>query len=136
MSLSEWKDVFTIVGVFVAIATLIKALLEFTQQARKKRAEAYMGLERSFWDEAENRDLRAAGIRRPRACFDTVRHEDGILRVLRGSGAHAQLKVDLGRVRFPAGKWAQIKFSFQARISCGPVFTCFCTFQRGSKPIG
>jgi hypothetical protein len=57
MYLPEWKVIASSIGVLATFVTLVLALLEFMQQGRQKRADAYIALERSFWEEAENRRI-------------------------------------------------------------------------------
>ena len=54
---TDLKDIATIIGVILAVFTLLKALVEYRQQGRQKRADAYIALERSFWAEPENRKI-------------------------------------------------------------------------------
>lgn len=42
MSLSDWKDLATIVGAVVAFVTLLKGVIEYTKQGAQKRAEHFI----------------------------------------------------------------------------------------------
>jgi hypothetical protein len=50
MTLAEAKDVATIVGVAVALATLLKGVWEYTQQGAQKRADHFQVLRRKLKD--------------------------------------------------------------------------------------
>jgi hypothetical protein len=48
MSLSDAKDLATILGVVIALVTLIKGLIEYTHQGAQKRAERFFAFEDAF----------------------------------------------------------------------------------------
>jgi len=47
-SLSEYKDIATIIGVFIAVATLIRGLFEYAYQGKQKRAEHFFSLRKKL----------------------------------------------------------------------------------------
>jgi hypothetical protein len=56
MTLNDAKDIATILGVCVAVLTLIKAVFEYTKQSVQKRAEYFLGCRnRIFKDEDFNK---------------------------------------------------------------------------------
>jgi len=48
LSLSDCKDIATIVGVFIAVATLIRGLFEYSYQGKQKRAEHFFSLRKKL----------------------------------------------------------------------------------------
>ena len=57
MTLNDAKDLATIVGVAVALFTLIKGVLEFTAQGAQKRAEQFASVRKRFKDDASFREI-------------------------------------------------------------------------------
>ena len=50
ISLTDWKDIATIIGAVVAGATLIKVFLEYSFQGKQKRAEHFFNLRKKLKD--------------------------------------------------------------------------------------
>ena len=57
LSLSDAKDIATIVGVGVALFTFIKAMHEYKQQGVQKRAQSYFDVERKFLEDKNLREI-------------------------------------------------------------------------------
>jgi hypothetical protein len=51
LTLSDWKDVATIIGAAIALGTLMKTLIEYTKQGAQKRAEQFEKLRVRFKDD-------------------------------------------------------------------------------------
>src|SRR5690349_283738 len=48
LTLSDWKDIATIVGVIVALFALVKGVYEYIKQGSQKRAEHFFKMEERF----------------------------------------------------------------------------------------
>jgi len=57
LSLTDVKDIATIVGVIVAAGTFFKAMLEYIQQGVQKRAQSYFDIERKFLEDKDLREI-------------------------------------------------------------------------------
>lgn len=57
MSLTEAKDLATIIGVVIAIVTLVKAFLEFKSQGTQRRAEHFLGMRVRFKENVVFKEL-------------------------------------------------------------------------------
>ncbi len=51
MSLTDAKDLATVLGLVVALITLIKGVFEFTEQGAQTRAEQFVSMRRRFKDD-------------------------------------------------------------------------------------
>jgi len=52
LGLSDYRDIATIVGVIVAVATLIRGLVEYAHQGKQKRAEHFFNLRKKLKENA------------------------------------------------------------------------------------
>lgn len=57
MTVSDAKDLATIVGVIIALATLVKGVIEYTHQGAQRRAEKYFDLENAFFSNDEFKEI-------------------------------------------------------------------------------
>jgi hypothetical protein len=57
LTLTEAKDLATIVGVGIAAFTFVKAMHEYKQQGVQKRAQSYFDLERKFLEDKDLREI-------------------------------------------------------------------------------
>ena len=55
--LSCWKDFATIVGVIVALITLVKGVWEYILAGRQKRAEQFLAMSKRLYDETWFKDM-------------------------------------------------------------------------------
>jgi hypothetical protein len=59
LTLSDWKDIATILGVIVALIALIKGVYEYIKQGSQKRAEHFNEIRKKF---KENDDFREIAV--------------------------------------------------------------------------
>jgi len=52
LGLSDYRDIATIIGVIIAVATLIRGLLEYAHQGKQKRAEHFFNLRKKLKESA------------------------------------------------------------------------------------
>jgi hypothetical protein len=57
-TLSNFKDIATIIGAGIALLTLIKVIIEYSQQGAQKRIELYLSVRRKFDDNATFAEMR------------------------------------------------------------------------------
>jgi len=57
MTLSDAKDLATILGVAIALVTVIKGVFEFTQQGAQKRAEQFTAMRRHFKEDQSFKEI-------------------------------------------------------------------------------
>jgi len=57
MTIADAKDLATIVVAIVAIASLIKAVMEYVAQGAQKRAELFFSLEKRFWENPKFKEI-------------------------------------------------------------------------------
>ncbi|MBA2491984.1 MAG: hypothetical protein H0V34_09855 [Gammaproteobacteria bacterium] len=57
LSLSEWKDVAAVVGVAIALGTLLKGVIEYSHQDAQKRAEHFLNMRKRLKDNSTLEEL-------------------------------------------------------------------------------